>query len=226
MSRVEATELARRSPSSRAAARASLALGCATLLLMTAELAQAREDQKTQASADEAALAARDLSFAAGVSFAYLKLHEPGDESRFSFIPSALGLAYVPLAPRWFLRPGVRLGYAGLEQGRFSYGARVEEHDVTGSLELAVQYDAWLVPAFGVGLGLDRREIDFVGRGIVEDSDAIDRVEWLGFAYAQAGLGVPIADGSIVVEPYARTQWTLSDERSRFQFGVDLTVGF
>ena len=40
------------------------------------------------------------------------------------------------------------------------------------------------------------------GGGIVADSDAIDRTEWLGLVYAQAGLGLPLLDGLIVVEPY------------------------
>jgi hypothetical protein len=105
-------------------------------------------------------------------------VQELSDESRWAFIPSVVGLAYVPLAPRWYLRPGLRLGYAGLDQAQFSHGARLEEHDLPTSAELSIQYDAWLVPALGIGAGLNRREIDFVGRGIVQDSSAIDRTEW------------------------------------------------
>ncbi|HWO09550.1 MAG TPA: hypothetical protein VNN80_08725 [Polyangiaceae bacterium] len=198
---------------------------CALLLLAAAPLARAQQDAAAPSDAPQAATE-DGVSFAAGVSFALLKVRELSDESRWAFIPSLMGLAYVPLAPRWYLRPGLRLGYAGLDQAQFSRGARLEEHDLSASAELAIQYDDWLVPSLGLGLGLDRREIDFVGRGIVQDSSAIDRSEWLGFVYAQAGLGVPLLDGLFVIEPYARLQRTFSDDRSLLQVGLDLSVGF
>ena len=146
-----------------------------------------------------------------------------GSSTHTAFIPSLLGLAYVPIAPRLFLRPGLRLGYTGLNQGDASYGARIEERGVQGTAELGISYDAWLVPAFAVGTGLDYRSVNFVGRGIVADSDAIDRKEWLGLAFAQAGVGVPLFQGALVVEPYARLQYTLSDDRSLWQMGLDLS---
>ncbi len=167
-----------------------------------------------------------ELSFAAGLSLGFLRVQELGDVHRFSFIPSLVGFAYVPVLPRVYLRPGLRLGYSGLQQAQFSHGAGVEEHSLQGTAELGVQYDAWLVPALSVGGGAQRREIDFMGRGIVVDSDAIDRTEWLGLLYAQVGLGLPLWDGLLVIEPYARVQHTFSDARSLLQLGADITIGF
>jgi hypothetical protein len=36
-------------------------------------------------------------------------------------------------------------------------------------------------------------------------------------------VGLPLFDGTLVVEPYARVQHTASDDRSSLQFGVDLS---
>jgi hypothetical protein len=200
------------------------ALGAALTALALAPQAHAQED----APAPYGAAYGEDakVSFAAGVSLGFLRVQELGAVKRFNFIPSFVGLAYVPVAPRVFLRPGVRFGYVGLDQAQFSYGASIEERSLQTTAELGVQYDAWLVPSLTVGGGVDRREVDFIGRGIVADSDAIDRTEWLGLLYAQVGLGLPLLDGLIVVEPYARLQHTFSDERSLLQVGTDLTVGF
>lgn len=163
------------------------------------------------------------ISYALGVSLGFLQQRALGNTSHTAFIPSLLGLAYVPLAPRLFLRPGLRVGYTGLNQAGASYGARINEHGVQGTAELGLSYDAWLVPAFAIGTGIDYRSVNFVGRGIVADSDAIDRKEWLGLGFAQAGLGVPLFRGALVVEPYARLQYTFSDDRSLWQMGLDLS---
>ena len=223
------------SPSRASGAGAGLLRCCATLgavlaltvVALPAAAQQAALQQDAYASSERSSQedAAR-VSYAAGVSLGFLRVQELGAVHRHSFVPSLVGLAYVPLLPRVFLRPGLRLGYAGLDQAQFSHGAGIEERGWLGSAELGVQYDAWLVPALSVGVGAQRREIDFVGRGIVADSDVIDRTEWLGLVYAQVGLGVPLLDGLIVIEPYARVQRTFSDARSLLQVGSDITIGF
>lgn len=201
---------------------AALSLALATLCFAHAAPAQ----QDAPGAAHAGAPNEGSVGFAAGVSLGFLRVQELGAVHRFSFIPSLVGYAYVPVAPRLFLRPGVRFGYAGLDQAASSHGASLEEHSLQGSAELGLQYDAWLVPALSVGAGAQRREIDFVGRGIVLDSDAIDRTEWLGLVYAQAGLGIPLWEGVLVIEPYARLQHTFSDARSLLQLGGDITIGF
>jgi hypothetical protein len=200
--------------------------GAALSALTLSARAGAEEELPSVGLDGDASAQAGQVSFAAGVSLGFLRVQELGSVRRFDFVPSLVGLAYVPVAPRVFLRPGVRFGYAGLEQAQFSHGAAIEERSMQAMAELGVQYDAWLVPALSVGGGVHRREIDFVGRGIVADSDVIDRTEWLGLMYAQLGLGLPLLDALIVVEPYVRVQGTFSDERSLLQLGTDITIGF
>ena len=195
--------------------------GAVALTLGWAGRAGAQEDAPAAAAAAPARSAA--ISFALGISLGFSSQRGLGDETEVSFVPALMGLAYVPVAPRLFLRPGLRLGYEGLSQMVSSYGARIEERGLQTTAELGVMYDAWLVPSFTLGAGLDYRSVDFIGRGIVADSDAIDRKEWLGVVYAQAGLGLPLFAGAFVVEPYARLQHTFSDDRSLLQYGVDLT---
>ena len=206
---------------SRAASRLAALASALTLTLGLGRTAGAQQDAPGSGRSGEEV--APGISYALGISLGFLQQRALGSSTHTAFIPSLLGLAYVPIAPRLFLRPGLRLGYTGLNQGDASYGARIEERGVQGTAELGISYDAWLVPAFAVGTGLDYRSVNFVGRGIVADSDAIDRKEWLGLAFAQAGVGVPLFQGALVVEPYARLQYTLSDDRSLWQLGLDLS---
>jgi hypothetical protein len=161
--------------------------------------------------------------FALGGSFGFLRQEDLGRQTTTRFVPSLVGLAYINVAPRVFLRPGLRLGYAGLSQPGAASDARVEEHGALGRAEIGVLYDGWIVPAISVGMGIERRSIDFVAHGDVQDSGILDRAEWLGSVYAQAGLGVPLFRGRIVIEPYARLQRTFSDDRSASEVGLDVT---
>ena len=43
-----------------------------------------------------------------------------------------------------------------------------------GRAEIGVLFDAWVVPALTVGTGLERRSIDFVARGTVQDAGTLD----------------------------------------------------
>jgi hypothetical protein len=193
------------------------------LLAARAPAARAQAESVPSRAEVPSESAARPLQLALGASLGFLRQRELGAETETLVIPSLLGLAYVPLAPRVYLRPGLRVGYSGLDQPEHSAGARIDERGVIGTVELGVLYDAWLVPAFAVGGGTNVRWVDFVARGSVSDSAVIDRTEVLGVLFAQAGLGLPLFGGALVVEPYLRLQFTFSDDRALFQYGGDLT---
>jgi hypothetical protein len=193
-----------------------------TLLWTLAPGARAQETPSSPADASEAR-APQPVQFALGVSLGLLRQRELGAETETLVIPSLLGLAYFPLAPRFYLRPGVRVGYVGLDQPEHSAGARIDERGVQGTVELGVLYDAWLVPVFALGAGTNVRWIDFVASDNVMESIVIDRTEVLGLVYAQAGIGLPLFGSAVVVEPYFRLQFTFSDDRALLQYGADLT---
>ncbi|MET0409999.1 MAG: hypothetical protein ABW217_01820 [Polyangiaceae bacterium] len=200
---------------------------CLALALLWALARGAHAQESAPPTPTEAteARAAKPLQFALGASLGLLRQRELGAETETLVIPSLLGLAYVPLAPRVYLRPGVRIGYVGLDQPEHSAGARIDERGVQGTVELGVLYDAWLVPAFALGAGSNVRWIDFVAGDNVMESIAIDRTEVLGLVYAQAGIGLPLFGSAVVVEPYLRLQVTFADDRALFQYGADLTFG-
>ena len=142
-----------------------------------------------RADSDTAVAAARRPRYALGASAGFLRQTDFGGVSTTRFVPALVGLAYVNVAPRLYLRPGVRLGITGITQPAAASDARIEEHGVQGRAELGVLYDAWVIPVIAVGTGLERRSIDFATAGNVQDSGLADRTEWLGLLYAQAGLG-------------------------------------
>lgn len=216
-----------RSTRGRRRAGAALVLALALVACARPRLARA---EATAATADAEAGAppavvsvARGPRFAVGASFGYLRQKDLGGAIVSRFIPSLIGLAYLKVAPRLYLRPGVRLGIASLQQPDEPPDAHVEETSVRGHVEVGVLYDGWVVPALSVGTGLEARRIEFVGRGLAQDSRALDRTEWLGSLYAQAGLGVPLFHGFIVIEPYYRIHHTFSDDRSSSEVGFDVT---
>jgi hypothetical protein len=167
--------------------------------------------------------APRHRRFALGGSVGFVRQKDLGGALTNQFVPSLVGLAYVNVAPRFYLRPGARFGVSGLIEPSAASDAHLEEHSVQGRAEIGLLYDAWVIPAIAVGAGIESRDIDFVAAGKVQDSTLADRTEWLGSLYAQAGLGVPLLRGFIVVEPYYRLFHTFSDDRASSEFGFDVT---
>lgn len=198
-----------------------LVLASCSVLVRGAHAQQEITPSEAEASSERGA---RPVRFALGASLGLLRQRELGAETETLVVPSLLGLGYVPLASRIYLRPGVRIGYIGLDQPEHSAGARIDERGVQGTVELGILYDAWLVPAFVLGGGTNVRSIDFVASEGVAESDVIDRSEVLGVVFAQAGLGLPMFGGAVVVEPYLRLQITFSDDRALLQYGADLTL--
>jgi len=195
------------------------ARGCCTIWVGLAVLLVAGS-----ARAQDAAVAtARHARFALGASAGFSRQNDLGGAVTTRFVPSLVGLAYVNLAPRLYLRPGARLGINGITQPSAASDARIEEHGAQGRAEVGLLYDAWVIPVVAAGTGIERRNIDFATAGSVQDSGVADRTEWLGMLYAQAGVGVPLLRGLVVIEPYVRVQHTFSDDRSASELGFDVT---
>jgi hypothetical protein len=192
----------------------------AALLVASGWWGSARAENETAVAAAAPPHRAR---FALGASAGFLRQKDLGGTMTNQFVPSLVGLAYVNVAPRLYLRPGARLGISGLIQPPAASDAHLEEHSVQGRAELGLLYDAWVIPAIAVGTGIESRDIEFSAAGKVQDSGLADRTEWLGSVYAQAGLGVPLLRGFVVIEPYYRLLHTFSDDRSASEFGFDLT---
>jgi hypothetical protein len=169
-----------------------------------------------------AAAPGKRTRFALGASFGFVRRRDVGQEIETLFVPSIVGLAYFRVAPRVYLRPGLRLGLA-TDQPDTASDARIREGGILGRAEVGVLYDAWLVPALSVGAGFEARVISFVGDGVAQPSSQADRNELLGQFYGQFGLGLPLFHGFMVVEPYARIFHVFTDDRANSELGFDVT---
>lgn len=197
--------------------------GCPSGVALAALLVASGWTGPAHAQTDAAVATARRPRFALGASAGFVRQNDLGSAVTTRFVPALVGLAYVNVAPRLYLRPGARLGIFGLTQPPAASDARIEEHGVQGRAEVGLLYDAWVIPVVAVGTGIERRSIDFATAGNVQDSGVADRTEWLGMLYAQAGVGVPLLRGLVVIEPYVRLQHTASDDRSASELGFDVT---
>jgi hypothetical protein len=164
-------------------------------------------------------------SGAIGAGVALELRDDQGTELRSNPVPQLVGLAYHRLADRLYLRPGVRLWYSGLTQPTMPSSLSIRERDVAASGELSLLYDGVVVPALGLGAALRRRELDLGGDGRIDLSMApASRTGWLGGVFVQAGLGIPLGRGAVVVEPYVRYERVPRDDRLGISYGLDLTI--
>ncbi len=160
---------------------------------------------------------------AAGAVLGWQHRKDFGEASRQNLVLELVGVGYVPLPyRRLHARPGVRLGYSGLEQAPQPEGVALEERDLTASAEVGVVYDGVAIPSLAIGGGVVIRRIDLVTDGVA--GGGLDRGETLPMLYAQAGLGLSFAGGLVVVEPQLRYERVHRDERLRWRYGVELTV--
>lgn len=164
-------------------------------------------------------------SGAIGAGVALEQREDYGTDTRTNPVPQLVGLAYHRLADRFYLRPGLRLGDSGLAQPTMPRGLSITEHDLSAAGELSLLYDGVVVPALGIGTMLRRRELDLAGDGRIDLSMApAARTEWLGGVFVQAGLGIPLGRGAVVVEPYVRYERVPRDDRLGLSYGLDLTI--
>lgn len=178
------------------------------------------------AGAPGSSLAVAHLGGALGVSAGWQQRQDYGSGSRAAFVPEMVGLLYLPTPlPRFYLRPGLRVGYGGLDQADMPAALRVIERDLAGRAELALLRDGAVVPAFTVGTGLAYRWSTLeAGRPLSVAGHAIADRQILPSLYAQIGVGLPLAGGLLVAEPHVRYEHAFGDERLGWRFGLDLTV--
>lgn len=162
---------------------------------------------------------------AAGFGLSWQSRQDYGKLVRSNFVPELLGLAYIKTSvPRLFLRPGARIAYSGLEQAEYPMGLVMREHDLMASGEFGVVYDGLIAPSLATGVGLDYRRIGAKSSLPGVDVNVLRRSEYQPFVYVQAGIGVSIHRGLIILEPFARYERIRRDERSHWRFGLDLSV--
>jgi hypothetical protein len=162
---------------------------------------------------------------AIGLSTGFQRRRDYGDDTRIGFVPELLGQYYVPLPiRRLYLRPGVRLGFVGFSQAAMPSNLRVEERDLVFAGEVGILFDAPVVPVLSFGVQGTARFIHTEASGPIRATVDGDRSEFLPGVYSQLGIGIPIARGRVIFEPFLRYQHVFGDDRLGLHFGADLTV--
>ena len=203
-----------------------------TMLLVALALggpvaAQAETGESTVTETNGALEAADESSiqWAIGVTLGWQERRDYGNARRSNLIPEIVGFGYLPTShPRLYLRPGVRLGYSGLQQPEYARGLSYREDDAVLAGELGVLYDALVIPSLTVGAGLVGRRIEAASVIDTVDTSALDGTELQPMLYAQIGTGLSFGDGSIVLEPFVRYEWVRRDARIDWRYGLEATV--
>lgn len=164
--------------------------------------------------------------FAAGFNLAWTSRQDYGSRTFRRLTPEIVGFSYgsLPLDHYWW-RAGLRLGYS-TAQPEMPQAVRIEETDTTTLAEIAVTKDWYIVPSFAFGGGYDSRKTKVkVSAPIDTVDDRINRKETLWMWYVQAGAGLPLLKGLILLEPTIRYHTIQYDNRSHWMFGIETTIG-
>lgn len=161
---------------------------------------------------------------AAGLALAWNSRADYGANTFQRFSPEAVGVLYIPVMNNVFARPGARMG-ASVAQPEMPLAVRVEESDVWATAEIGVLYDWMVVPSVSLGLGVDYRSIEFVeDKPVSSSSEKISTTETLPYMTIQAGVGLPVLRGAVLVEPFARYVTMPGDDRVGLGYGIDVTA--
>ena len=203
----------------RAERAAISALSVAAALIVSTTAEAGSDDDPRDGTHGEA-------SAAVGLSPTWLQRVDYGDRNRGLLVPELVGFAYLDTSSdRFFVRPGARLGYAGLRRPEMPENVDFVERDAMLAAELGGLYDGPVVPAVALGGGVTARRLALkLAPDLVADEEPISRWEFLPVAYAQLAAGVPVARGALMLEPFARFEIVAGDDRARWRYGIDLTV--
>lgn len=164
-------------------------------------------------------------AMAVGVAAAWQERADYGEDTRASFAPELVGFGYVPVGGgRLYLRPGARLGHAGLSRPEMPNALRIAERDVSVAGEIGLVRDGAVVPSLTIGAGAVSRWIRLETSPPVSAPDErISRHQLLGTFHAQVGFGIPLA-GRFLIEPFVRFESVRADDRGHWRYGVELTA--
>lgn len=175
--------------------------------------------------ASSSAALADDTHIAAGASLSLQQREDYASGSRTAAVPEVVVVGYVDTrASRVYVRPGLRVGFAGLDQAEMPQAIQMREYDLDAVAELGVLYDGVVIPSLAVGAGGVARWITREVDSPVSGGAGETRFELLPAVQAQVGLGVPLARGGLVLEPFVRYDHVFGDDRVGWGVGVDATI--
>lgn len=133
---------------------------------------------------------------------------------------------YAPLpADNFYLRPSLRFSYEPESNEELPKSLSLREQTIKSAAELGVLYNSIIVPAFTLQGALLYRTLKLYTASPVSGTAAnsLSRRETLWQAAVTASLGIPVANGDLMVEPFYRLIQIQADNRQSTQWGFDVS---
>ncbi|NBW80737.1 hypothetical protein EBR21_03190 [bacterium] len=137
------------------------------------------------------------------------------------------GQGYVPLpVENLYLRPTARIGYETPDRTDDAQSLSIKESTLKSVLEMGVVHDGLVVPAVSIQAGMMKRSLSLQTSSPILSAGggSLTRSEYLWNFAATLGVGIPVLNGRIILEPYYRFVRIETDMRQRTQIGVDLSL--
>jgi hypothetical protein len=125
----------------------------------------------------------------------------------------------------FYIRPGVRLGFGHQNADGPQNPIRIFETTYKAGAEFALIFSGIVIPSVSLqGFILNRTLKLSRPDNVSNTANLMNRTEWLNARAITLGLGIPIADGRVIVEPFYRFVHIYGDERQDHLVGLDLSV--
>jgi hypothetical protein len=166
-------------------------------------------------------------TWAVGTNLAWSFREDYGSRTFRRFEPEVVGYWYMNSGlDKLWLRHGARVSYSDA-QPQMPKAVRMEEYDWKASIEEGLVWSSIVAPSLTFGIGRDWRTIKVKAKPPVTSVDSrLNSKDDFLWMYAQAGLGIPLLNGKILIEPALRRQYLAHDARTVWAAGVELTVAW
>lgn len=162
--------------------------------------------------------------FAAGAGGFFSERQSVGNSSSFQMAPEVVGYGYRHLAGLFWLRPAARLSFAW-NQPTMAQSFQVNEYDTRVGAELGVVWSWIVVPSLSVGTGSLYRVTSLQTTASIDASQSqMGGRSLMPLVYSQVGLGIPLAKGALLIEPYTRYVHVFGDSRYNWSTGAEATL--
>ncbi len=130
---------------------------------------------------------------------------------------------YLPYQRNLYIRPTAHI-FLSYGQPEVPHIMTFDENDIGADIDIGLLYDWLVIPSLNVGLGGIYRFTSFTVKDPVHTKTDLSDFWFLAQGYVQFGVGIPIERGLLVLEPFGRYNYILGDARSRWNYGLRLTL--
>ena len=165
---------------------------------------------------------AQGFNLAAGVSSGWFLRHDFGSGPSERYFVEPLAHFYLSLPIPKLQVKGTLSFNTHFDQQEMPKAVQIQEQDYGFGLGAGLAYNWIYIPTVTFGGQLVSRTIELVIESPVQaGEDDITKSEFLYGLYVQAGLGIPLVSGRLVIEPFYRYRTLVQDNRDAGMYGLD-----